>query len=41
MNRILFVDDEPHVLDGLRRQMHALRRDWQMEFARSGDRDAG
>lgn len=31
--RVLFVDDEPRVLDGLRRSLHAKRRVWQMSFA--------
>ena len=36
MRRILFVDDEPHILDGLRR-MHRARRDrWEMRFAEGG-----
>ncbi len=30
--RILFVDDEPHVLDGLRRMLHAERDRWEMSF---------
>lgn len=34
--RILFVDDEPMVLDGLRRSLRFLRTEWSMEFARSG-----
>ena len=34
--RILFVDDEPLVLDGLRRMLHALRSDWEMVFAEGG-----
>ena len=36
MNRILFVDDEPRVLDGLRRMLHSLRNDWEMKFVTSG-----
>ena len=36
MNRILFVDDEPSVLDGLRRMLRPLREEWHMEFAASG-----
>lgn len=36
MKRLLFVDDEPKVLDGLRRMLHPHRREWQMEFAGSG-----
>ncbi|MBI5426795.1 MAG: HDOD domain-containing protein [Nitrospinae bacterium] len=31
--KILFVDDEVNVLDGLRRMLHPLRREWDMEFA--------
>ncbi len=38
MKHILFVDDEPNVLQGLQRQLHSLRREWQMEFAESGQR---
>jgi HD-like signal output (HDOD) protein/CheY-like chemotaxis protein len=36
MKRILFVDDDRKVLDGLRRMLHSLRREWDMEFAESG-----
>lgn len=32
MTRILFVDDEPRVLDNLRRMLRAYRREWTMEF---------
>ncbi len=35
-NRILFVDDEPRILDGLRRSMRSLRHDWGMSFVESG-----
>lgn len=35
MKRILFVDDEKMVLDGLRRSLFALRKQWQMEFCDS------
>ncbi len=31
-NRILFVDDEPNVLDALRRMLHAHRGEWDIEF---------
>lgn len=34
--RILFVDDEPRVLDGLRRMLHPMRQEWEMAFAGSG-----
>lgn len=33
---VLFVDDEPHVLQGLRRMLHGERRNWSMAFAASG-----
>ena len=36
MKRILFVDDEPNVLGGLRRMLHPLRDRWRMVFAGSG-----
>jgi DNA-binding NtrC family response regulator len=35
MNRILFVDDEPAILDAIRRSFRAQRARWQMEFAHS------
>jgi putative nucleotidyltransferase with HDIG domain len=35
MKRILFVDDEPCVLDGLRRMLRAWRQEWETAFARS------
>jgi len=34
--RILFVDDEPNVLAGLRRMLRSLRNEWEMEFVSSG-----
>ena len=36
MNRILFVDDEPKVLEGLQRMLYPLRSEWEMEFVCSG-----
>lgn len=36
MTLVLFVDDEPRVLNGLRRQHHALRDEWSMRFAAGG-----
>jgi putative nucleotidyltransferase with HDIG domain len=33
MRRILFVDDELQLLDGLRRSIYPLRAEWQTEFA--------
>ena len=35
MKRILFVDDEPKVLDGLRRMLYPYRNDWHMVFVSS------
>ena len=34
--RVLFVDDEPNVLSGLRRTMRAQRNSWDMRFAEGG-----
>jgi putative nucleotidyltransferase with HDIG domain len=34
--RILFVDDEPAVLQGLQRSLRGMRQEWEMEFAASG-----
>jgi len=34
--RILFVDDEPNLLAGLRRSLYSMREEWVMEFAASG-----
>jgi HD-like signal output (HDOD) protein/CheY-like chemotaxis protein len=34
--RILFVDDEPKVLQGLQRSLRSMRSEWQMVFASSG-----
>ena len=34
--RILFVDDEPSILDGLRRMLRKMRGEWDMEFVESG-----
>lgn len=33
---ILFVDDEPNILAGLRRMLRSMRRDWEMHFVESG-----
>ncbi len=35
-NRVLFVDDESRVLDGLRRMLYPHRNAWHMAFANSG-----
>ncbi|MCX8053348.1 MAG: response regulator [Armatimonadetes bacterium] len=37
MKRILFVDDEPNVLNGLRRMLRPMCKEWVMEFAESGE----
>lgn len=34
--RVLFVDDDPMVLDGLRRALRPMRQHWLMDFATSG-----
>jgi len=36
MTRILFVDDEQRILDGLRRSLYSMRAEWQAEFACGG-----
>ncbi|MDP3856580.1 MAG: HDOD domain-containing protein [Stagnimonas sp.] len=36
MNRILFVDDEPGILDGLRNSLRRQRHRWEMVFVASG-----
>ena len=35
-HRILFVDDEPMVLRGLRRSLHTMQSEWEMVFVESG-----
>ena len=35
--QILFVDDEPLVLQGLRRSTHAMRHEWDMTFLDSSE----
>ncbi len=34
--RVLFVDDEPLVLQGLQRMLRPMRNDWEMDFVESG-----
>ena len=34
--RILFVDDEPNILEGLQRMLRDMRQEWDMHFAKSG-----
>lgn len=36
MKRILFVDDEPNVLEGLQRMLRPMRHEWEMAFASDG-----
>jgi HD-like signal output (HDOD) protein len=36
MKRLIFVDDEPRVLQGLQRQLHDMRKEWDMKFVDSG-----
>ncbi len=36
MRRILFVDDEPNILEGLQRMLRPQRQCWEMTFAPSG-----
>lgn len=36
VKRVLFVDDETKVLDGLRRMLRKLRDEWEIEFAAGG-----
>jgi HD-like signal output (HDOD) protein len=38
MNTILFVDDEPMILDGLRRMLRPMADQWNMEFLDSGEK---
>ena len=37
MKRILFVDDDNNILDGIRRMLHADRNRWDMQFAIGGE----
>ncbi|HWQ09541.1 MAG TPA: response regulator, partial [Holophaga sp.] len=34
--RVLFVDDEPLVLQGLQRMLRGMRNDWEMSFVEGG-----
>lgn len=36
MKHLLFVDDEPKVLQGLQRQLRVMRHEWEMSFVESG-----
>jgi len=35
--RVLFVDDEPKILEGLRRSLWGLRQEWEMAFTLGGE----
>ncbi len=37
MRRVLFVDDEPRILEGLQRMLRPQRQQWEMSFASSGE----
>jgi CheY-like chemotaxis protein len=37
VKRILFVDDESKILDGIRRMLHGDRQRWDMQFATGGE----
>ncbi len=37
MKRIIFVDDEANVLEGLRRMLFFMSDEWEMEFVQSGE----
>ena len=37
MKRILFVDDEPKILEGLQRMLRPQRSEWEMAFAAGGE----
>lgn len=36
LKKVLFVDDDTNILDGLRRMLHSMRHEWGMGFAKSG-----
>ena len=38
MKTLLFVDDEPKVLQGLQRQLRPLRNEWDMSFVEGGEK---
>lgn len=37
MNRLLFVDDEPRLLQALKQSLRSQRKRWEMEFVESGE----
>ena len=36
MKTILFIDDEPYIIDGLRRTLRPMRHEWTVVFASNG-----
>src|SRR5450755_4506465 len=38
MKTLLFVDDEPNVLQGLQRQLRPMRNEWDMHFVENGQK---
>jgi len=37
MKRILFVDDDPRILHGIKRMLYATRGEWELDFAEGGE----
>ena len=37
LKRVLFVDDDQNILDGLKRTLHSMRTEWQMAFSATGE----
>ncbi|MFK8053305.1 MAG: HDOD domain-containing protein [Woeseiaceae bacterium] len=37
MKKIIFVDDEPNILQGLKRMLRPMRHEWEMQFALSAE----
>src|ERR1700746_1543214 len=37
LKRVLFVDDDQNILDGIKRTLHSMRAEWQMAFSTSGE----
>jgi HD-like signal output (HDOD) protein len=35
--KVLFVDHDPNILTGLKRMLHPMRQEWDMEFTNSGE----
>ena len=40
-NRVLFVDDEQNILQGLRRMLRSMRNEWDMAFVHERSRGSG